>query len=221
MDENICEQCGTRNEPGRPVLRRVPGIPAVGRHRGKPTCRPWGSTPGPTGPRPPGSPRRCRPDRTGRRDTPPPVDRSRPRSATGPGPARRRPSRNQARTRAASRGPARRPSRTTATGGPGAGRHRTGRRRGGARRRRGQRRGADLQPLADRGRLPGDGAGGPGLADRRRAGGPAAAEQQRTGHASRCKIAGRRPGAGRHARSCWCGCNPSHTRRWRSTSTSS
>ena len=60
-----------------------------------------------------------------------------------------------------------------------AGHCRTDGRRGAARRRRGERRGADLQPVADRRRVPGDGAGGPDLADDLVSGGPVAAQQQR------------------------------------------
>ena len=41
MDENICEQCGTRNEPGRAVLRRVPVVPALGTgNQPRPTSTP-------------------------------------------------------------------------------------------------------------------------------------------------------------------------------------
>ena len=195
MDENICEQCGTRNEPGAQFCVEcqsfLPWYDTQEADLHGPGSLPWPTVPA------------DRPDRPRRiRRSPRSVPPSGLTSAGGTvrrQPVADPPPRQPPLAPAIGRRVRYRPRRAAAAGGR-AGRRRTDDHRGGARRRRGQRRGADLQPVADRGRVPGDRTARPGLVDDLVIGGPAAAQQQRAQPDSPCRSpAGRwfRPGISR------------------------
>ena len=160
MDENICEVMRNPERAGRPVLRRMPVVPALGgHHRDRPRRRPGNggrpATPAaPTGPVPDrGDTIGCRHSRSTRPRTGwlrPAVAATAAASGTrsdqrpaDTGPAAPQVSDSPAEHRAP------RPRRVRIAIEPDG-------RRGAARRRRGRCRRTDLQPLADRRRLPGD-----------------------------------------------------------------